>query len=131
MEKKSCLVTGVGWGTGNAIVRRFASSGYNVAMLARRDDRLAEMAKTINGASAYPCDVTDIDSFTATVKAIESDLGAPSVVIHNAVGGSWGSFLEIDPADLERNFKVNTMALLYLARLTLPSMIGIHVRIVE
>jgi len=35
MEKKSCLVTGVGWGTGNAIVRRFASSGYNVAMLAR------------------------------------------------------------------------------------------------
>ena len=45
MEKKSCLVTGVGWGTGNAIVRRFASSGYNVAMLARRDDRLAEMEK--------------------------------------------------------------------------------------
>ena len=100
MEKKSCLVTGVGWGTGNAIVRRFASSGYNVAMLARRDDRLAEMEKTINGATAYPCDVTDIDSFTTTVKAIESDLGAPSVVIHNAVGGSWGSFLEIDPADL-------------------------------
>ena len=123
MEKKSCLVTGVGWGTGNAIVRRFASSGYNVAMLARRDDRLAEMEKTINGASAYPCDVTDIDSFTTTVKAIESDLGAPSIVIHNAVGGSWGSFLEIDPADLERNFKVNTMALLHLARLTLPSMI--------
>ena len=123
MEKKSCLVTGVGWGTGNAIVRRFASSGYNVAMLARRGDRLAEMEKMINGASAYPCDVTDIDSFTTTVKAIESDLGAPSVVIHNAVGGSWGSFLEIDPADLERNFKVNTMALLHLARLTLPSMI--------
>ena len=97
MGKKSCLVTGVGWGTGNAIVRRFASSGYNVAMLARRDDRLAEMEKTIDGASAYPCDVADIESFTTTVKAIESNLGAPSVVIHNAVGGSWGSFLEIDP----------------------------------
>ena len=78
MEKKSCLVTGVGWGTGNAIVRRFASSGYNVAMLARRDDRLAEMEKTINGASAYPCDVTDIDSLHSEVS--KSELEPPESI---------------------------------------------------
>lgn len=123
MAKKTCLVTGVGWGTGNAIVRKFASSGYNVAMLARREDRLAEMEKSIHGAYAYTCDVTDVDLLTATVRKIETDFSPPTVVIHNAVGGSWGNFLEIDPSDLERNFQVNTMALLHLARLTLPDMI--------
>lgn len=28
--------------------------------------------------------------------------------MHNAVGGSFGTFLDIDPAELERNFRVNT-----------------------
>jgi short-subunit dehydrogenase len=45
------------------------------------------------------------------------------VLIHNAVGGAFGSFLEIDPAVLNRNFQVNTMALLYLARRLAPAMI--------
>jgi short-subunit dehydrogenase len=45
------------------------------------------------------------------------------VLIHNAVGGAFGSFQEIDPAILERNFRVNTMGLLYLARRFVPAMI--------
>jgi NADP-dependent 3-hydroxy acid dehydrogenase YdfG len=123
MKKKTCLVTGVGWGTGNAIVRKFANSGYQVAMLARRDDRLAIMEEAIEGAHAYPCDVTSADLLKIAVQRIVDDLGSPSIVIHNAVGGSWGNFLEIDPNDLEYNFQVNTMALLHIARLTLPKMI--------
>jgi NADP-dependent 3-hydroxy acid dehydrogenase YdfG len=123
MKKKTCLVTGVGWGTGNAIVRKFANSGYQVAMLARRDDRLAIMEEAIEGAHAYPCDVTSADLLKITVQRIVDDLGSPSIVIHNAVSGSWGNFLEIDPNDLEYNFQVNTMALLHIARLTLPKMI--------
>ena len=38
MNNKVCLVTGVGEGTGAAIARRFASSGYRVAMLARNEE---------------------------------------------------------------------------------------------
>jgi NADP-dependent 3-hydroxy acid dehydrogenase YdfG len=123
MKKKTCLVTGVGWGTGNAVVRKFANSGYQVAMLARRDDRLAVMEEAIGGAHAYPCDVTNVDLLKMTLQRIVDDLGSPSIVIHNAVSGSWGNFLEIDPNDLEYNFQVNTMALLHIARLTLPKMI--------
>ena len=123
MARKSCLVTGVVWGTGSAIVRRFAAEGYEVAMLARRADRLASLAAEIEHAHAYPCDVTDTEALSRTVTKVTANLGAPSVVVHNAVGGSWGNFLEVDPADLENNFKVNTMALLHLARLTAPAMI--------
>jgi short-subunit dehydrogenase len=39
------------------------------------------------------------------------------------VGGTFGSFLEIDPAVLNRNFQVNTMGLLYLARRFAPAMV--------
>ena len=44
-------------------------------------------------------------------------------MVHNAVGGAWGSFRDIDPAMLQRNFEVNVMALLHLARLTTPAMV--------
>ena len=56
--------------------------------------------------------------------AIEAKLGAPDVLLHNAVGGAFGSFLDIDPAVLNRNFQVNTMGLLYLARRLAPAMIN-------
>jgi len=56
-------------------------------------------------------------------QTIRSDLGVPSVLIHNAVGGAFGSFLQIDPQVLERNFQVNTMGLLHLARRLAPAMI--------
>jgi NAD(P)-dependent dehydrogenase (short-subunit alcohol dehydrogenase family) len=43
--------------------------------------------------------------------------------VHNAVGGAFGDFLNIDPEVLNRNFQVNTMALLHLAQATAPAMI--------
>ena len=48
----------------------------------------------------------------------------PKVVIHNAVGGAFGSFLDISPDILERNFQVNVMALLHLARWATPKMMA-------
>ena len=45
------------------------------------------------------------------------------MVIHNAVGGAFGTFREIDPSILNRNFQVNTMGLLYLARRFVPAMV--------
>ena len=119
---KVCLVTGVGPGTGTAIVRAFAQD-YQVAMLARSQDRLDELSAELPNAHAYPCDVTDTDKLNATVEQITQDLGAPDVVVHNAVGGAFGTFLEIDPKVLEDNFQVNTMSLLHLARATAPAMI--------
>ena len=117
------IVTGVGPGTGAALARRFARGGYAVAMLARDRTRLTSLEREIAHSRAYPCDVTDETQLDATVAAIRAELGAPKVLIHNAVGGAFGSFLEIDPQALNRNFQVNTMALLYLARRLTPAMV--------
>ena len=118
------VVTGVGPGTGAAIARRFAHDGYAVAMLARDRKRLALLEQEVVRSHAYPCDVTDEAQLDATLEVIRAELGTPRVLIHNAVGGAFGNFLEIDPQVLNRNFQVNTMALLYLARRLAPAMVA-------
>jgi NAD(P)-dependent dehydrogenase (short-subunit alcohol dehydrogenase family) len=67
--------------------------------------------------------VTDEAQLDAVIAAVKAEFGTPSVLIHNAVGGAFGNFLEIDPQVLNRNFQVNTMALLYLTRRLAPAMI--------
>jgi NAD(P)-dependent dehydrogenase (short-subunit alcohol dehydrogenase family) len=117
------VVTGVGPGTGAALVRRFSRGGYRVAMLARNRDRLDKLEREVANAHAYACDVTDEAQLDSAIEEIRADLGIPKVLIHNAVGGAFGNFMEIDPAVLNRNFRVNTMALLHLARRLAPAMI--------
>lgn len=124
MADPVCVVSGVGPGTGTALVRRFAAEGYRVAMLARTAKRLTELAAEVPSAKAYVCDVSDQSHVGAAMDAVERDMGPPSVLIHNAVGGAWGTFAEIDPAVLNQNFQVNTMGLLYLARRVTPSMVA-------
>ena len=124
MDQPVAVVTGVGPGTGVAIVRRLAAGGHRVAMLARDRERLARFADEIDGAHAYPCDVCDPAQIDATLAKIRTELGAPSVLVHNAVGGAFGSFLDVDPAVLAHNFDVNVMALLRLARALAPDMVA-------
>jgi len=118
--KPLAIVTGVGPGTGAAIARRFAEGGYRVAMLARDADRLAVLEKEIPDSIAVPCDVADAGALERAI----TGLGDAKVVVHNAVGGAFGTFTQIEAAVLERNFQVNTMALFHLARLTTPAMVA-------
>ena len=118
-----CLITGVGPGTGASLSRRFAQGGYRVAMLARTQERLSQLEKEIAGSRGYVCDVSDEAAVNATVAQVKEEMGAPEILIHNAVGGAFGTFLEIEPQTLADNFQVNTMGLLYLARAVAPDMI--------
>jgi NAD(P)-dependent dehydrogenase (short-subunit alcohol dehydrogenase family) len=123
VSKPVALVSGVGPGTGAAIARRFAAGGYAVAMLARTVDRLEALEKEIAGARGFACDVASEPAIDATLTAVREQLGPPRVLVHNAVGGAFGNFLDVDPALLERNFQVNVMGFLHLARRLAPAMI--------
>jgi short-subunit dehydrogenase len=124
MTQPVCLISGVGPGTGSALAKRFAEGGYRVALLARTEERLAALEKQLPSAKGYRCDVSDPVQVEAVASAVERDLGNPSVIVHNAVGGAFGTFREIDPSILNRNFQVNTMALLHLARRLAPAMVA-------
>ena len=56
MAEPVCVISGVGPGTGTALVRRFASEGHRIAMLARTAERLADLAAEVPSAKAYVCD---------------------------------------------------------------------------
>ena len=87
MSKPVCLVTGVGpeHGTGAEIARRFSEGGYRVAMLARNEENLDFLAGKYTNSSAFPCDVGDLDELVRTIGQVKADLGAPAVVVHNAL----------------------------------------------
>jgi NAD(P)-dependent dehydrogenase (short-subunit alcohol dehydrogenase family) len=122
-DKPIAVVTGVGPGTGTAIVRRFAGGGFRVIALARSADRIGALEKELHDVHAMPCDVSDPGQVTSVLASVRKLYGTPNVLVHNAVGGGWGSFLEIDPEMLAKNFQVNVMGLLYLARELAPAMI--------
>ena len=124
MTGRVALITGVGGATGAALSRRFAQGGYRVAMLARNAERLAELEAQIPGARAYPCDVADLDRLGAVVERVEAELGAPHVLVHNAVAATSAKIFETTVADLERNFRVNTTSLFFLAQKLAPVMIA-------
>lgn len=119
-NKPLALVTGVGPGTGASVARRFAEGGYRVAMLARDEVRLNALEKEIPNSVAVPCDVSD----RAALERALARVGDPEVVVHNAVGGAFGTFQKIEAETLQRNFEINTMALFHLAQLTTPAMIA-------
>lgn len=100
MTAPVCLISGVGPGTGSALARRFTEGGYRVALLARNEARLAALEQQLPGAKAYRCDVSDPAQVEAVASAVERDLGDPTVVIHNAVGGAFGTFREQLEAEL-------------------------------
>lgn len=119
------LVTGVGPGTGAAICHRFSEGGYRVAMLARDAGRLDALHQELPSSGRYVCDVSDPSQIDRVVKLVREEMGEPTVFVHNAVSAdsAFDTFLDIEPAALNRNFQVNTMALLHFAQHLAPAMI--------
>lgn len=123
MSNKVCLVTGVGDGTGASVARRFARDGYRVALLARNQDRLSDLEEELPNSKAFAFDLSDLDQLISVCRQVTQDMGLPDVVVHNAVRATFKPFLEADPAELERNFRVNATSLLHLARELAPAMV--------
>ncbi len=123
MTKPVCFITGVGDGTGAALARRFAEGGYCVAMLARRRERLEALEKELPGSRAFACDLADLDHLLQVCGTVRNEMGWPEMLVHNAVRATFKNFLETDPENLEKNFRVNTTSLLYLAREFAPAMV--------
>lgn len=81
------LVTGAGRGLGAAIARAFAREGARVAINYRRSRESAEALAHDLGprTAAFQADVTDAAEVAAMVAAITDRLGAPDVLVHNAL----------------------------------------------
>jgi 3-oxoacyl-[acyl-carrier protein] reductase len=86
LEGRVALVTGGSRGIGLAISELLAEAGARVAVVARNGERAAEAAASLPGSghAGYACDVADGAAVSATVEAVESDLGGVDILVNNA-----------------------------------------------
>ena len=108
MGKSVAVVVGAGPGLGSALARRFAEAGMAVAVARRRSDGLQGLADEIGG-RAYACDATERAQVDDLFGIVESDLGAPALVVFNAGIYKPGNILEIAPEDFERCWRVGCL----------------------
>jgi NAD(P)-dependent dehydrogenase (short-subunit alcohol dehydrogenase family) len=117
---KAVLITGCSSGIGRATARRLAAHGWTVYATARRLESIADLEAA--GCRTLALDVTDEDSMTAAVAAIEETHGAVGVLINNA-GYSQSGAIETVPLEaVRRQFETNVFGLVRLTQLVLPKM---------
>ena len=104
---KTAVVTGASSGIGEATARLLAQRGCNVALAARREDRLQDLAAELGeGALAVPTDVTDPAACEALISRAVERFGSVDVLVANAGLGLYGSIPDGDPEDWRRMFEV-------------------------
>lgn len=126
--RPSCLIVGVGPGIGHAVAMAFAHEGYDIALLARRSERLREYCEELEQkagrrALAIVADAGDEASLKAGIDTARVAFGAPDVLVYNVASHAPGRPLSVSLDDVVANFKVNVVSALVAARAVAPAMI--------
>ena len=123
-EGKRALVTGASSGIGEEFARQLAKQGYDVVIVARRQDRLDKIASELKegGANAevIAADLSRPEGVAAVVERLEK--GDISVPVNNAGFGTHGEFTQL-PIDRElQEIDLNIRALTQLSHVALGPM---------
>jgi short-subunit dehydrogenase len=120
------LITGASSGIGAALARELARQGADVALLARRLDRLESLASEIRGtgrrAIAVACDVTRDGDVEAAVARTRAALRGIDVVVANAGYGVVGPVEALAIEDFRRQFETNVFGVLRAIYATLDDL---------
>jgi short-subunit dehydrogenase len=123
--KPRALVTGASSGIGAAIAREFALRGHDLVLVARRGDRLAELATTLRSTCAVAVDVIVADLGTAAGQdKVIAEAGAVDVVVNNAGAGWVGLFADAPAQRQAEIVDINCRAVVVLTRAFLPQMLA-------
>lgn len=117
------LVTGASRGIGRAIAERLASAGMEVAVAARTQNEIDDVAQAIGG-NPLVLDVTDRESVARAVDIVEHELGAIDLLVNNAgIIEPGGPAWEREAAEWWRVFEVNVLGSFLLMQAVIPRMI--------
>jgi len=93
----TCVITGASSGIGTEFARELSRRGYGVTLVARREERLRELAAELGeGAEVHACDVTDPDARKGLANALAARGVEVSVLVNNAGFSTSGPFVRSD-----------------------------------
>lgn len=126
LEGKVAAVTGASSGIGEATALMLAERGAAVALGARREDRISELAEKISAdggtALAIPTDLAEEPSARAFIETASSELGRLDFLINNAGVMLLGPVHDADTEHWRRMVDVNVLGLLWCTHAALPVM---------
>ncbi len=127
IAEQTVVVTGAGSGVGRAVALKFAAQGWNVAMVGRRADPLAETAALAPGANSrvatFPCDVSDADGVTSMADAVLARFARVDVLVNAAgINVPQRSFAALSLDDWHGVLATNLHGAYYCVRAFLPGM---------
>ena len=106
MDGQVAVITGASAGIGRATARRFADEGYDVGLIARNEESLADLAEELHTRGVRTvvatADVADSEQVEAAAERIESELGAIDVWVNNAMTAVLGFVRETSAEDFRR-----------------------------
>jgi short-subunit dehydrogenase len=127
-QRGTALITGGSSGIGAAFARRLAAAGYNLILVARRQERLASLADELEGRYPISTEVLVADlSKSGDIERVEkriSQLQDLDILVNNAGFGTTGDFAQVDLATHVDMINVHVVASVRLSRVALPGMIA-------
>jgi NADP-dependent 3-hydroxy acid dehydrogenase YdfG len=128
LEGTVALVTGASSGIGEATAQRLAREGAAVALVARRADRLEQLASQLReeGGTALviAADIADAQAATGAVEQTVADLGRLDVVVNNAGVMLLGPIVDAPTEEWDRMLAVNLAGLLHCTHAALPHLLS-------
>ena len=119
----SALITGASSGIGEAMVQILGEAGVPQVIVARRADRLEELASRYDGVEVLAADLTTDKGVAAVVSRV-TDLDQPvDLVVNNAGFGTSGDFYGLDPDRMRDEVVLNVLALTLISRAALGVMV--------
>jgi short-subunit dehydrogenase len=119
----SALVTGASSGIGEAMSRLLGEAGIPQVVVARRTERLDQLAGNYADVEVLGADLSTEDGMRAVADRIVSVDRPIDLVVNNAGFGTSGPFIDIDPDRLDDEISVNIRALTRLSRAALGVMV--------
>ncbi len=127
LKGKVAIVTGASSGIGEATALELARHGCRVAIVARRKDRLDELAKTIEkngkgGVFVIEADITDKETCQKIVDEVIKKWRLVDVLVNNAGVMLLGPTKDAPIEEWERMVQLNVLGLMYMTYAALPNM---------
>ena len=127
-KNKTVLITGASSGIGLELAKLFAKDGFNLVLVARRKERLEDIAKELNNLYGIKTHIITKDlSNLESPKEIFNELNIESIkidiLVNNAGFDVYGKFSETNYEKELNMIDVNVLAVTYLTKLFLPSMV--------